>query len=43
MVGCRSVVTLGGARAHKSQYNLKGFQVKGLVLVGNHLKLGVLV
>lgn len=42
-VGCGSMVTLGGARSHKSQYNLKGFQVKGLVLVGNHLKLGVLL
>lgn len=28
-VGCGSVVTLGGARAHKSQSNLKGFLVQG--------------
>lgn len=29
--------TLGGAKSHKSQHDLKGFQVKGFMLVGNQL------
>lgn len=29
--------TLGGAKANKSQHDLKGFQVKGFMLVGNQL------